>query len=179
MEARMSGRRDPKNDPPAVWRLLRRNNPRAVRAFESGRGRRLGLVLTTTGRRTGLPRKTPLQYEELDGVIYVGSARGEQADWYRNLVAEPAVVMQIGSDCFTARAHPLRRPDEILAFLRLRLRRHPWMIRMMLLMHGLPPWSGERALRRLAERLAVVALRDRQRLTQPGAPQNDEEAGNA
>jgi deazaflavin-dependent oxidoreductase (nitroreductase family) len=163
----MGGGREPRNDPPAVWRLLRRNNPRAVRAFESGRGRRLGLVLTTTGRKTGLPRKTPLQYEELDGVIYIGSARGELADWYRNLVAEPAVVMQIGSDSFTARADPLRKPDEILAFLRLRLRRHPWMIRMMLLMHGLPPWSGERALRQLAERLAVVALHDRRLLSAP------------
>lgn len=170
----MGGGREPRNDPPAVWRLLRRNNHRAVRAFESGRGRRLGLVLTTTGRRTGLPRKTPLQYEELDGVIYIGSARGELADWYRNLVAEPAVVMQIGSDSFTALAHPLRKPDEILAFLRLRLRRHPWMIRMMLLMHGLPPWSGERALRQLAERLAVVALHDRRPLSTPAADSPEE-----
>ena len=170
----MGGGRQPRNDPSAVWRLLRRNNPRAVRAFEAGLGRHLGLVLTTTGRRTGLPRKTPLQFEELDSVIYVGSARGEQADWYRNLVAEPAVVVQIGSDSFTARARPLRKPDEILTFLRLRLRRHPWMIRMMLLMHGLPPWSGEQALRRLAERLAVVALRDRRLLSPPAADGSEE-----
>jgi len=170
----MGGGREPRNNPSAFWRLLSRNNPRAVRAFESGRGRRLGLVLTTVGRKTGLPRKTPLQYEALDGVIYVGSARGESADWYRNLVAQPAVVMQIGSDSFTARADPLRKPDEIVAFLRLRLRRHPWMIRMLLLMHGLPPWSGERALRRLAERLAVVALHDRRLLSTLEAKSSEE-----
>ena len=170
--------REPRNDPSAVWRLLRRNNPRAVRAFQSGRGRRLGLVLTTMGRKTGLPRKTPLQYEELDGVIYVGSARGELADWYRNLVADPAVQVQMGSEVFTARAHPLRNPDEILTFLRLRLRRHPWMIRTMLLLHGLPPWAGERDLRRLAERLAVVALRDLHRVS-PSAPASPAESTHA
>lgn len=154
------------------WGLLRRNNPRAIRAFEAGRGKRIGLVLTTTGRKSGLPRKTPLQYEQLDGEIYVGSARGESADWYRNLVADPAVQVQLGSEIFTARAEPLRGPVEILAFLHLRLQRHPLMIRMLLLMHGLPPWAGERDLRRLAERLAVVALRDLRRgsLSAPTSP---------
>lgn len=149
------------------WGILRRNNPRAIRAFEAGRGKRLGLVLTTTGRKSGLPRKTPLQYEQLDGEIFVGSARGEQADWYRNLVADPAVQVQMGSEIFTARADPLREPDEILDFLRLRLQRHPLMIRMLLLIHGLPPWAGEQDLRRLAERLAVVALRDLRRVSPP------------
>ena len=145
---------------PIFWRLLRRNNPNAIRAFQAGRGRRIGLVLTTTGRRTGLPRKTPLQYEELDGVIYIGSARGEAADWYRNLLATPAVRVQIGTASYSARAEPLARPAEVLDFLRLRLERHPFLMRMMLLAHGVPPWAAERGLQRLAERLAAVALRD-------------------
>jgi hypothetical protein len=48
------------------------------------------------------------------------------------------------------------------------MQRHPWMIRMMLLLHRLPPWAGERDLRRLAEQLAVVALRDLRPLSTPG-----------
>jgi len=32
---------------------------------------RVVLLLTTTGRRSGLPRVTPLQYEQIDGAIYV------------------------------------------------------------------------------------------------------------
>jgi deazaflavin-dependent oxidoreductase (nitroreductase family) len=118
------------------------------------------LVLTTTGRRTGLPRKTPLQYEELDGVIYIGSARGEAADWYRNLLANPAVRVQIGPASYSALAEPLARPAEVLDFLRIRLDRHPFMMRLMLLAHGVPPWAAARGLQRLAERLAAVALRD-------------------
>jgi deazaflavin-dependent oxidoreductase (nitroreductase family) len=150
-----------KTRPSAFWRLLRRNNPRAIRAFQGGRGRRLGLVLTTTGRKTGKPRHTPLQYEEFAGVIYVGSARGEKADWYRNLLVEPEVRLQIGEQIFSAHAEPLCGTEQILDFLRLRLSRHPIMIRLLLLAHGLPPWAGDRELRRLADSLAVVALRGR------------------
>ncbi len=43
------------------------------------------LLLTTTGRKTGKKRITPLQYEEIEGEYFLGSARGTKADWYRNL----------------------------------------------------------------------------------------------
>ncbi|MEJ2757947.1 MAG: nitroreductase/quinone reductase family protein [Anaerolineales bacterium] len=39
------------------------------------------LLLTTTGRKSGLPRVTPLQYECLDGVYHVVSVFGTKADW--------------------------------------------------------------------------------------------------
>jgi deazaflavin-dependent oxidoreductase (nitroreductase family) len=42
----------------------------------------LVLLLTTTGRKSGRPRQTRLQYEKEGGVIYVASARGQQADWF-------------------------------------------------------------------------------------------------
>jgi len=45
---------------------------------------RLVLLLTTQGRKSGLPRVTPLQYEVIDGLNYLGSSLGEKADWYRN-----------------------------------------------------------------------------------------------
>jgi hypothetical protein len=41
---------------------------------------RLVLLLTTTGRKSGLPRVTALQYEEVAGAIYLGSSRGTQAE---------------------------------------------------------------------------------------------------
>ena len=49
---------------------------------------RMVLLLTTIGRKSGLPRITPLQYEEIDGAYYVASARGAQADWFRNIKME-------------------------------------------------------------------------------------------
>ena len=58
-----------------LWRLMR-IPPRV--AYAIGLGPLIGrhvLLLTTTGRKSGLRRVTPLQYEEIDGVFYIGSAR--------------------------------------------------------------------------------------------------------
>jgi proline iminopeptidase len=67
------------------------------------------LLLTTSGRRTGLERTTPLIYD-LDGVnpVVVASKGGAPRHpyWYLNLVAHPEVEAQIRSERFTARARP-------------------------------------------------------------------------
>ena len=125
--------------PAFVWRVLRVMNRRvAARAIAAGGGpRRLVLLLTTTGRKSGLPRVTPLQFEEIDGAFYVGSARGAEADWFRNIAACPRVEVEIQRKRFAATAEPITDPARIADFLELRLRRHPGMIRAMLLMHGL------------------------------------------
>ncbi len=49
------------------------------------------LLLTTTGRRSGLRRPTPLGYLVADGAAWVLAGYGPATLWYRNLVAEPAV----------------------------------------------------------------------------------------
>jgi hypothetical protein len=38
------------------------------------------LLLTTTGRKSGRRRVTPLQYKEIDGRIYLAAVRGQKAD---------------------------------------------------------------------------------------------------
>ena len=53
------------------------------------------LLLTTTGRKSGLPRATPLQYEEVDNVIKVAAALGQKADWYCNIIANPNVEVRV------------------------------------------------------------------------------------
>ncbi|MGB8647087.1 MAG: nitroreductase family deazaflavin-dependent oxidoreductase [Anaerolineae bacterium] len=121
----------------------------------------LVLLLTTTGRKSGQARVTPLQYEEVDGVAYVASARGTEADWYRNLVACPQVQVQIGSRRFSALAELIADPQRIADFLELRLKRHPRMIGMMMLLEGLPPHPRREQLEHAAVRLALVALHPR------------------
>jgi hypothetical protein len=55
-------------------------NPRLSGRFRSeGKPGELVLVLTTIGRKTGEAHKTPLQYELVEGVFYVASARGQKA----------------------------------------------------------------------------------------------------
>lgn len=52
------------------------------------------LLLTTTGRKSGKPRQTMLEYTWLDGHIYLASGWGERSQWYQNLCANPMVTVQ-------------------------------------------------------------------------------------
>jgi deazaflavin-dependent oxidoreductase (nitroreductase family) len=67
------------------------------------------LLLTTRGRRTGKLRRTALIYG-LDGERYlVVASRGgadHHPDWYRNLVADAEVQVQVGEEAFVGRARP-------------------------------------------------------------------------
>jgi deazaflavin-dependent oxidoreductase (nitroreductase family) len=76
------------------------------------------LLLTTTGRKTGEQRTTPLIYQPVGGDAYAIVASKGGADqppaWYLNLQAEPTVGVQVKGDRFTARARtatPDEKPD--------------------------------------------------------------------
>jgi deazaflavin-dependent oxidoreductase (nitroreductase family) len=75
------------------------------------------LVLATTGRRSGTPRRTCLIYGT-SGEEYVVVASKAGADhhpaWFLNLEADPSAGVQAGTRRFTARARlatPTERPD--------------------------------------------------------------------
>ncbi len=120
---------------------------------------RLILLLTTTGRHSGQPRTTPLQYELDNEIYYLGSARGIEADWVRNLQADPRAVIQVGNQTFNVSAEIKTDTESVADFLELRFKRHPLMIRAMLITHGLPSWAGRKQLEKLADNLAVIILR--------------------
>ena len=65
------------------------------------------LLLTTTGRRSGEPRTTPLIYaQDGDRYVIVASKGGapEHPGWYRNLQRTPDVELQVGNEVFSALA---------------------------------------------------------------------------
>jgi deazaflavin-dependent oxidoreductase (nitroreductase family) len=65
------------------------------------------LLLSTVGARSGQTRTSPLAYTT-DGERYViiASKGGAPAhpDWYHNLVANPLVTVEVGTEQFEARA---------------------------------------------------------------------------
>jgi deazaflavin-dependent oxidoreductase (nitroreductase family) len=67
------------------------------------------LLLTTTGRKTGKKRTTPLGYFEYDG-SYVISASYAGLDvnpaWFHNLKSDPKVALQIQDKYLPALAQP-------------------------------------------------------------------------
>jgi deazaflavin-dependent oxidoreductase (nitroreductase family) len=65
------------------------------------------LILTTTGRKSGEERSTPLIFgRDGDDYVLVASQGGrpQHPHWYRNLVAQPEVQLQVKDDRFRARA---------------------------------------------------------------------------
>lgn len=53
-------------------------------------------LLETTGRRTGQPRRTPVCDGSDGDVFWLVSQRGRQADWVRNVEANPRVRVKVG-----------------------------------------------------------------------------------
>ncbi len=50
-------------------------------------------LLTTTGRRSGLPRHTPLGYIVADGAAWVMAGYGPSTLWYRNILEDERVTL--------------------------------------------------------------------------------------
>jgi deazaflavin-dependent oxidoreductase (nitroreductase family) len=72
------------------------------------------LLLTTTGRRSGVARTSPLLYlRDGDDLAIVASFGGHPTHpvWYLNLTANPRVQVQVGRDVFAATARTAT-PDE-------------------------------------------------------------------
>ncbi len=146
--------------PRFVWRLFRYLPPRL--AYSVGLGSiagRVVLLLTTIGRRSGLPRVTPLLYDEIDGVFYVGSVRGTKADWYRNLLADPNVEVRVGSRRFKAHADPITDPLRIADFLEMRLKNHPVLAATVMRAEGLGSTPSREQLLSYARKRTLVAIR--------------------
>lgn len=54
------------------------------------------LVITHTGRKSGLRRRTPVNFAIVNGEIYVMAGFGIVCDWYRNLKAHPEAEVWLG-----------------------------------------------------------------------------------
>lgn len=85
-------------------------NEQLIEQFRAGPGAPDGrqvLLLTTTGRRTGVRRTTPMMFIRQEGrLVVVASNAGAVADpdWFLNLVADPRVHVEIEADSYDATA---------------------------------------------------------------------------
>jgi deazaflavin-dependent oxidoreductase (nitroreductase family) len=85
-------------------------NAEVIAALRAGRSGDLPfpvLLLTTTGARTGRPRTSPLGYTvHGDAVVVIGTRAGtpRQPSWFHNLLADPAVTVELGGSTYEAKA---------------------------------------------------------------------------
>lgn len=145
--------------PGFIWRMLR-IPPRL--AYALGLGRLLGrqiLLLTSYGRRTGKPHVTPLQYHELEGAYYIGSARGSKADWYRNLQANPEVEVRVSDRRIHGVATLVEDTNQIADLLEVRLQSNPRMVGMLFRSEGFSATPDRSQLEAYASTRAFVVIR--------------------
>jgi deazaflavin-dependent oxidoreductase (nitroreductase family) len=94
---------------------VREINKRVIEQFRAGAPiegmhRERLVLLTTTGRRSGTPRTTPMMFHrDGDRLLVIASNVGAPShpDWYLNLVANPSVTVEVDGETYPATATPL------------------------------------------------------------------------
>ena len=77
------------------------------------------LLLHTTGAKSGLPRINPVAYLADGNRLVVFASKGgapTNPDWYYNLVANPEVSVEVGTEQFKARATVAAEPERTRLF---------------------------------------------------------------
>lgn len=65
------------------------------------------LLLTATGAKSGEPRTVPLGYHRIDGRLCIVASMGgadKNPPWFHNVVANPEVTVELGTEVFRATA---------------------------------------------------------------------------
>lgn len=92
----------------------RRFNDAFIEEFRSHDGKMPGelgevdlLLLTAKGAKSGEPRTVPLGFHRIDGRLVVIASMGgadRNPPWFHNVVANPEVTVELGTEIFRARA---------------------------------------------------------------------------
>jgi deazaflavin-dependent oxidoreductase (nitroreductase family) len=119
------------------------------------------LLLTHLGRKTGQLRHTALDVMRFDPATkecLVVSMYGERSDWFRNIMARPALEVQTGHDRFV----PVQRilpPEEAQAVMDALWRRYPRAVRLGLRLLGFQYDDTEASRQAILSSLRVVSFR--------------------
>lgn len=118
------------------------------------------LLLTHTGRKSGLPRQTVLevlQHDKASDTYYVLAGFGEKSDWLQNVEKTPEVVIDVGRRHFHALATRVAAEEAELKVLDY-ARRNPLAMRVLPRMMGYQLDGTEEDFRALAHMGIVIAF---------------------
>ena len=76
------------------------------------------MVLVHTGRKSGLRRFTPVNYAQVDGEVYCTAGFGAGSDWYKNIIANPAVEVWLPDGWWAGVAEDITGAPTALPLLR-------------------------------------------------------------
>lgn len=104
--------------PSSGWRKAMFKWP--VQLWRLGLGPILGrfsVLISHTGRKTGLTRRTLTELHIVNGKKYAPSGFGRRAQWYRNIEVDPRVTIQTADGAERVIASRVTDDDELLALL--------------------------------------------------------------
>ena len=119
------------------------------------------LMLTHTGRKSGLPRQTVIevvQHDKETDTYYVVSGWGEKSDWYQNIRKSPSVTIHVGRRKFQSNTEfiPVEKAIDLLDAY---ARDHPVAFSELSgLFLGERAKPGDDASKRIAEKMPMVAF---------------------
>ncbi|WP_455276708.1 nitroreductase/quinone reductase family protein [[Eubacterium] cellulosolvens] len=87
---------------------------------------RIFLLLITVGRKTGKKHIFPLEYHRINNAIHIFSARGKDADWFKNLQKNPEKVeVKLGFHSFKPKIEIIHSKKEKLEVIKWYVNNHP------------------------------------------------------
>lgn len=131
--------------------------------YRMGLGNLLGnrfLLLTHTGRKSGLPRQTVLEvvrYDQQSGLLIIASGFGRKSDWVLNIQADPNVTVKSRGVQKKALARRLERQeagDELVDY----SQRHPSAMGQLARFMGYRLDGSEEDVRALGELIPMFSL---------------------
>ena len=104
--------------PTGGWRKAMFKWP--VQLWRMGLGPLMGqflVLITHTGRKSGLPRHTLTELHQIQGNKYAPSGFGRRSQWYRNIEADPHVTIQTAAGTESVIAVRVTNDVEIMALM--------------------------------------------------------------
>jgi deazaflavin-dependent oxidoreductase (nitroreductase family) len=162
----------------ALRLAFKRFNPFMIMLFRLGLGWAVNfwpkvggriMVITHTGRKSGLRRRTPVNYAAINGDLYCTAGFGALSDWYRNILANPEVEVWLPRDWRRGHAEDISQDP----------RRVP-LLRQVIIASGVvgpvfgvnPHKMDDTAFDQITSKYRLVRIRPEERMSGPGGPGN-------
>jgi deazaflavin-dependent oxidoreductase (nitroreductase family) len=94
-------------------------NPLVLAAARAGLPTPTVVILETTGRRSGEPRRVPVTRKVDGDTVWIVTEHGRRAGYVRNIEADPRVRVRVGRTWRTGRAEILGPASAVPAMVRL------------------------------------------------------------